>query len=81
VPLFPETLDRTNDSEVTADGSYIWLTDPQNLITVIQRDIEIHWEFVARRDRWQATIYTRVDDVILNTDAFVTGSDLMVEGT
>lgn len=79
VGLFPEDLDRANDSEINTDGSYIWLTDPMNLITVIQRDIEIHWEYVPRRDRWQATIYTRVDDIILNTDAFVTGSDLQIE--
>jgi len=80
VPLFPENLARTAGTESFNDGSFIWLTNPQNLIAVISRDITIHWEFVPRRDRWQSTIYTRVDCLIENTDAFVMGINLQVEG-
>lgn len=79
IPLIPEDMSRTSGSDISTDGSFVWLVDPNNLIIVISREIEVYWEFVAREDKWEATIYTKMDCLIENPDAMVVGINLQVE--
>lgn len=71
VPLLPEDL--TLDGTAGDTGSFIWLTDPNNLIYVVQRDMTIEWERVARKDAWEATVHMRTDFIIEEIDAVVKG--------
>jgi len=80
IPLIPEDLNSLNGSDVWGDASFIWLTYPQNFVHVITRDIEVYWEFKPRKDGWESTTYTRVDDIYENVDALVTGYNLRVAG-
>jgi hypothetical protein len=73
-------MDSLDGSEDWNDASYIWLTFPQNFIYVISREIEQYWEFKARKDAFEATIYTKVDAIIENTDAMVTAYNIRVAG-
>lgn len=80
IPLIPEALDCISGSAVYADGSFVWLTFPQNFIFIISRDIEVYWEFKPRTDKYEATVYTKVDAIIENVDALVCGYDVRVKG-
>lgn len=74
VPLMPENLTVGGED----DGTCIFLTDPRNLVYVVQRDLSIEWERVPRGDKWEATIHMRSDFIIENTDAVVRTKDLKV---
>jgi hypothetical protein len=71
VPLFNETLDATYSGAGTKDHGEVWLLQPNNLIWAIKREIEIHKEYVAKKDTFEYTVYTRVGLGVENTDAIV----------
>ena len=61
-------------------GTYMWLTAPRNFWVGLLGNLRIYWEYVARSDLWELTIYSesiahlrdpdaciRVDDITLPT--------------
>lgn len=69
VPLLPEY-----DVSATAGtqlGSDIWLTDTQNLIWAIKREVEVYREFKPKKDTIEYTVYTRVGAGVENAAASV----------
>ncbi len=80
VPLFPENMDSINGSNAWGDATFMWLTDPNNLIHVITRELDLYWEFKNRKDMWEMTMYTRIDNIIEEVDAIVTADDLRIKG-
>jgi HK97 family phage major capsid protein len=78
VPHMPITETYTSGSDSYTDASYMWLAVPTNFVIIIQRKIEVYWEFIPRRDSWEATIYTRQDMLIENVDALVKITNLRV---
>lgn len=79
VPLMPEDL--TIDGTAGSTGAVIWLTDPNNLIYVVQRDINVEWDRRPRIDTDQCTITMRTDFVVENTDAVVRATNVNLSGT
>jgi hypothetical protein len=78
VPLFPEyeapaTTDTTNGATAVAAGqaSDVWLTDPQNLIWGVKREIQVFREFKPKKDTIEYTMYTRVGCNVENPQASV----------
>jgi hypothetical protein len=80
VPLFPEytvnlpgtgtdTVDNTADDQ--AQGSDVWLVDPQNLIWGVRRQIQVFREFKPKKDTIEYTLYTRVGCNVENPAASV----------
>jgi len=67
VPFIPEDL--TISGTASTSGSFIWLTNPANMIYVVQRDVTIEWERVPRSDKDEGTIHMRTDFVIEEVDA------------
>jgi hypothetical protein len=80
IPLIPEDMDSLDGSDTWGDASFIWLSIPANFVHVITREIDVYWEYKPRKDALEATVYTRVDDILENEDAIVTGYDLRVAG-
>ena len=75
VPLFPEyaidTDAATSGVQGNATGSDVWLTDPNNLIWGVKREIQVYREFVPRKDTIEYTMYTRVGANVENPQAAV----------
>lgn len=69
-PLFPE-YDVDTGTAGTQLGSDIWLTDTQNLIWAIKREIEVYREFKPKKDTIEYTVYTRVGAGVENAQASV----------
>lgn len=74
IPLIPENLGPSGDM------TFIWLTIPANFIYVVQREFEVHWEFVPRRDVYENTCYSRIAVAIENKDAVVVIQNVRVGG-
>lgn len=70
VPLFPE-YDIDGAGAGTAEGSDVWLTDPNNLIWGVKREIQVYRQFVPRKDTIEYTMFTRVGCTIENPNASV----------
>lgn len=70
VPLLPE-YDVNAVTAGTQLGSDIWLTDSQNLIWAIKREIEVYREFKPKKDTIEYTVYTRVGAGVENAAASV----------
>jgi len=79
VPLMPTDL--TIDGTSGATGSFIWLTNPLNLIYVVQRELTVEWERVPRADRDEATIHMRSDFIIEEDDAIVKANNVNTDET
>lgn len=69
VPLLPEDL--TIDGTAGDTGSFIWLTNPKNLIYVVQRQLTVEWERKPRKDIDEGTVHMRTDFVVEEYDAVV----------
>lgn len=79
IPLIPENLDTAAvGSETISGGTFMWLTFPMNFVFIITRELELYWQYQPRKDLNEATLYSRVDFIVENTDAMVTGVDLIV---
>jgi HK97 family phage major capsid protein len=78
VPLMPEDL--TMDGTSGDTGTNIILTDPMNLIYVVQREIKVEWERKPRKDTDEATISMRTDFIIENAEAAVKANNVNVNG-
>lgn len=70
VPLLPE-YDANTVTAGTQLGSDIWLTDPQNLLWGIKREITVWREYKPKKDTIEWTIFTRVGASVENAAASV----------
>ena len=68
VPKIPEDLAL---SGTASTGTFIWLTDPQNFVYIIQRDLKVEWERIARYDRSEMTAFMRTDFLVQEPDMVV----------
>lgn len=70
-----EILNMPQDLTVTATGSttgsYIWLTDPSNLLFLPRREFKIEFERKPRADLYEATIHYRCDFQVMDPAAVV----------
>lgn len=69
VPLMDDALAAPGPIE-TQTGD-IWLTDPNNLIWGVRREVEVFSQFAQKKDTIEYTVYTRVAAAVEETDAFV----------
>lgn len=79
VPLFSETMNRYDGSEVYGDGTFLWLTDPRNLVFILSRDWETFSEFKPRKDATEYTMYSKSSAIIENTEAMVMAVNVRVQ--
>jgi hypothetical protein len=71
IPVFNEELNGTYSGAGTKDHGDVWMLDPRNLIWAIKREIEIHKQYVQKKDTFEYTVYCRVGLGVENTDAAV----------
>lgn len=69
-PYFDETKDG-DYAGATGDHGDVWLTDPNNLIWAIKREVQVYRQFVQKKDSIEYTVYARVGLGVENTDAIV----------
>lgn len=74
VPYLPEDLTLTGTSGTT--GTFIWLADPKNFISIFQRDLSFEKERIPRSDRWELTMYIRTDYLVENTASIVKATNV-----
>ena len=67
VPLMGEFAPEQNADT----SSEIWLTDPNNLVWGVRRDIEVFNRFNQKTDSIEYTVYTRVAAAVEEVNAFV----------
>lgn len=79
IPLIPENL--TISSPYSIDGTFIWLTFPENFIWITLRMMDVYWEFQPRTDRWENTTYCQVDQIIEQKAAIVKANNVSISGT
>ena len=70
VPLMDENKAGDYSGATGAHGD-VWLTDPQNLIWAVKRDITVYREFKPKKDSIEFTTYVRFGTNIENGEAFV----------
>jgi hypothetical protein len=80
VPLIPENLNSYDGSTAYGNGTFVWLTFPENFTWIISRDIETYMEFVPRYDQWQWTLYTYMGFALQNLECMVMGVNLRLQG-
>lgn len=87
VPLFDETragagyaADAAAGTDPTGEHGELWLTDPQNLLWGIKREIKVVREYAAKKDTIEYTMFCRVGTQIENTEAFVIVRNIAVGG-
>lgn len=76
VPLFSDTRAGTYSGGSAAVHSEVWLTDPQNLIWAIKREVQVFREFKPKKDAIEYTLYTRFGTAIENGDALVVATNV-----
>lgn len=59
--------------------SDVWLTDPQNLIWAVKREIQVYREFKPKKDSIEYTLYTRFGTAVENGDAAVIATNVAVK--
>jgi len=71
------TEDVTPAAGATSDqtGS-VWLTNPQNLVWGILREVQVMNEYVAKKDTIEYTVYTRVAAAVEEVGAFVVATNV-----
>lgn len=70
INMFPTDL-TYGSSDQYSDGSFMWLTPPENLVYFMQREITIEWQRKPRQDLWEATIHWRIDCEVDDPDMVV----------
>ena len=68
VPLWPENLPFGSSGQT---GSVIMYTPLDNLVHFVQREIQLEWERKPKCDAWEATMYWKTDNLIMNPDKMV----------
>lgn len=71
VNLFPEYTVTAGGAGASTTGSDVWLTDPQNLVWGIKREVQVFREFKPKKDTVEYTLYTRVGVAVENPQAAV----------
>lgn len=74
---FPEDLAVSATS--TNDGTFVWLTPPENLHWFIRRDMSMEWERQPRTDVTEATMYMRMDFEVMDPNMVVIAKNIRAE--
>jgi len=74
IPMLPNDLAISGTSG--SSGSFIWLANPQNFIYVVQRELTIEWERVARSDTDEGTLHMRTDFIIEEGEGIVMANNV-----
>lgn len=76
VPLMDELAGPNADLDPDNESGEIWLTDPNNLIWGVRREIEVFSRFNQKTDSVEYTVYTRVAAAVEEHDAIVVASNV-----
>lgn len=81
VPVFEDDKVGTYSGAGASDESHteVWLTNPQNLIWAVQRDIKLYNRFNQKTDSIEYTLYTRVGTAVEDGNAFVVADNVKVK--
>lgn len=60
-------------------GTYMLLTDPKNLWVGVLDELRIFWDWVARKNRWELTVYTELVPFLRDPDAVVKVKDIKLK--
>jgi hypothetical protein len=74
VPLFREDLELPGTGGDA--GTELWLTNAQNLLWGIKREVTIHREFKPKKDTIEYTVYVRQGVQVQHADAAVVVTNL-----
>ena len=73
----PDVEPGTPDDDTAAfTGGDVWLTDPNNLVWGIRRQVEVFNEFKPKKDAIEYTVYTRVAAAVEEHAAFVVATNV-----
>lgn len=80
VPFMSDDLVGTHSAAGATDAVHteVWLTDPQNLIWAVKREIQVYREFKPKKDSIEYTLYTRFGTAVENGDAAVVATNVAV---
>lgn len=78
IPLMPENL---SVSGTDSTGTIIWLTNPKNFMYIVWQDLQVHQDFRPRTDTTEVTAYMRTDFLVVNTDAVVKATNVILDST
>lgn len=74
--LSEANADTVNTATESEDVGSIWLTDPQNLVWGIRREVEVMNEYKPKKDTIEYTVYTRVAAAVEEVGAFVVATNV-----
>ena len=74
--LSEANTDAANAATESEDVGSIWLTDPQNLVWGIRREVEVMNEYKPKKDTIEYTVYTRVAAAVEEVGAFVVATNV-----
>lgn len=78
VPFMSDDKVATHSGAGAGDYTEVWLTDPQNLIWAVKREIQVFREFKPKKDSIEYTLYTRFGTAVENGDAAVVATNVKV---
>jgi len=71
VPMFDQSRTGSYSGSTGTTHGELWLTDPQNLIWAVKREVQVYRQFAQKKDSIEYTVYLRVGTAIELTDAAV----------
>lgn len=74
----PDGVADSGDETEAYTAGEIWLTNPQNLVWGIRREVEVFTEFKPKKDAIEYTIFTRVAANVEEKSAFVVARNVRV---
>lgn len=81
VPFFTDNKVGTYSGGASAEAEHteVWLTDPQNLIWAVKREVVVYREFKPKKDSIEYTLFTRFGTAVENGDAAVIATNVHVK--
>lgn len=67
-------------SGATGVHSDVWLTDPQNLVLGVRRNIQVYKQFAQKKDSVEYTMYVRMGTAVDNPSAAVVVKNIKISG-
>lgn len=80
VPLFEENRVGTYSGGSSASKIHgeVWLTDPQNLIWGVKREVQVYRQFAQKKDSWEYTLFTRFGTAIEDGNGMVVAKNVKI---